>query len=125
MASNRPQKTWRTGYWVDDSIGSDEPAISLLENPGEIRAGVGRSSFISIKGDKISMSGGTPSVISIQGLSSSMKYAGMIQDLPWPLTMMPSTTFTPLPKQIIVPPMLDELPMIQQVASIATSLAGF
>ena len=122
--STRPQKTWRMSYW--GTPGEDAEAhISLLGDPGEIRMGVGSKSFISVKEDGITISGGFPSKVSVQGLSSSMKYAGMIQDLPWPLTMIPSTTYTPFPKQIIVPPMVEQLPTIQQVAVIATSMAGF
>ncbi len=121
MANQRPQKTWRMSYWVgrEDKV---EGAISILSNPAELRMGVGQKSFISVHEDKISMSGGTPSVISIQGMSSSMKYAGMIQDLPWPLTMIPSTTYTPFPKQLIIPPFLDQLPTIIQTATLLTGL---
>lgn len=124
MAARRPQRTWRTSYWVGDTE-DVQGAISILGDPGEVRLGVGPKSFISIQEDRISISGGTPSTISIQGLSGNMRYAGMIQDLPWPLTMIPSTTFSPLPNQLIVPPFLEQLPTIQQVAVIATSLAGF
>lgn len=121
--STRPQKSWRMNYW---GVGSDaEPHVSLLADPAELRMGVGAKSFVSVKEDGITLSGGVPSKINIQGLSSSFKYAGMIQDLPWPLTMIPSTAFTPFPKQIIVPPMVEQLPMIQQVAALATSIAGF
>ena len=122
--SNRPQKTWRMSYWGTPS-GDAEPHISLLGDPGELRMGVGGKSFIGIKEDSITMSGGFPSKINIQGLSHSMKYAGMVQDLPWPLTQIPSTTYTPFPKQIIVPPMVELLPTIQQIAIIASSMAGF
>jgi hypothetical protein len=121
MADQRPQKTWRMSYWVggEDKI---ESAISILGNPGEVRASVGQKSFISVHEDKISMSGGTPSVISIQGMSSSMKYAGMIQDLPWPLTMIPSTTYTAMPMQLIIPPFVEQLPTIVSTAALLVGL---
>jgi len=121
--STRPQKTWRMSYWSE--TGDVEAHISLLGDPGEVRIGVGGKSFIGVKEDSLTLSGGTPSRINIQGLSHNMKYAGMIQDLPWPLTMIPSTVATPFPNQIIVPPLLEQLPTIQQVAAIATSMAGF
>lgn len=119
---DRAKKVIRLHYWGKSQ--DDEPFVSLLDNPGELRMGVGGKSFISIKKDQISMSGGTPSTISIQGLSSSMKYAGMIQDLPFPLSIMPTTMATPFPKQMIVPPLADLLSTISQAAVIASSLAG-
>lgn len=129
MATVRPQKTWRMNYWgagpSSSTQSAAEPMFSLLADPAEARMHVGTKSFISVQEDKISISGGFPSVISVQGLSSSMKYAGMIQDLPWPLTMIPSTGASPLPSQIMVPPLLETLPTIIQMATIATSLAGF
>lgn len=122
--STRPQKTWRMSYWGTPD-GKAEPHISILGDPGEARIGVGAKSFVSIKENGVTLSGGFPSKINIQGMSSSMKYAGMVQDLPWPFPLLASTSFTPLPKQIFVPPLVEELPLIQQVAIIATSLVGF
>jgi hypothetical protein len=119
---DRAKKVFRLNYWGKSN--DDEPFLSLLSNPGEARLGVGNKSFISVKKDQISMSGGTPSTISIQGLSSSMKYAGMIQDLPFPLSILPTTPYNPFPKQILNPPMADLMDMILQVASLATSVLG-
>lgn len=121
----RPQKQWRMRYWGDGDNSTAEPIFDLLDDPAEARMSVGPKSFISVKEDGITMSGGFPSKINIQGMSSSMKYGGMIQDLPWPMTMIPSTTYTPFPKQIITPPFLEQMPTIQQAAVIATSIAGF
>lgn len=118
----RGQKVIRLKYW--GKLQKDEAFLALLDNPGELRLGVGASSFVSVKKDQISLSGGTPSTISIQGLSSSMKYAGMISDLPFPQSIMPVTMSTPFPKQVIVPPMADLLDTITQVASLASSLVG-
>ena len=98
--------------------------MSFMANPGELRLGVGDKSFMSFKDNQISLSGGTPSVFSIQGMSSSMKYAGMIQDLPFPLSIMPTTPYNPFPKQIMIPPMLELIETIGQVASMASSLLG-
>lgn len=121
----RPQKTWRMSYWgIAEGDADAEPQISLLGDPGEIRLGVGGKSFLSMKEDGITISGGMPSKINVQGFSSSFKYAGMIQDIPWPLTMIPSTAFTPIPMQIIVPPLLELLPIIKQAAIIASSMVA-
>jgi hypothetical protein len=117
-------KTWRMSYWdTDSSSSSAEAFVNLLDEPGEVRIGVGGKSFISVKEDGISISGGTPSSLNVQSLG--FKFAGMVSDLPFPMSMIPSTTYTPFPKQTIVPPFLEQLPTIQQVAVIATSMAGF
>lgn len=126
MAVIRPQKTWRMSYWGTPAVGSGaEPMLSLLGDPGEARMSAGNKSFISVKEDSVTISGGFPSKFNIQGMSSSFKYGGMVQDLPWPLSMIPSTLVTPFPKQIMAPPLVEILPTIQQIAMIATSLAGF
>lgn len=119
---DRAKKVIRLNYWGKTT--DDEPFLSLLDNPGEARLGVGNKSFVSVKKDQISMSGGTPSTITIQGLSSSMKYAGMIQDLPFPLSIMPTTPASPFPKQLIIPPLVDLLSTVNQAAALASSLAG-
>ena len=121
----RPQKTWRMSYWGVPGDTSAEAYVSILDDPGEVRFGVGAKSFISVKEDGMTLSGGVPSKINIQGLPGSIKYAGMVQDINWPLTMIPSTVATPIPRQRVVPPLLEVLPTIQQVAIIATSMAGF
>lgn len=119
--ADRPLKTLKLDYWVDES-GNDEnaPHITILEDPGEIRMGMGKS-FINITDNSLSLSGGFPSKINIQGLSGSMKYAGMLQDSPFPLSLLPSTTFTPFPKQLISPPFLPILPDVVKIASLATA----
>ena len=118
----RPQKTWRISYWgVSGDQSAEEAAVSILGDPGEVRLGVGGKSFLSVKEDGVTLSGGFPSKVNIQGMSNSFKFAGMLQNLRWPLSMMPGR----FPQQTIVPPLVEELPTIQQVASIATSIAGF
>lgn len=119
---SRGKKVLRLKYWGNNDL--SQPTISLLDNPNELRLATGPKAFISVKEDQISIAAGTPAVINIQGLSTSMKYAGMIQDLPFPLTLLPTTPFTPFPKQIIVPPLADLLPTLRQVASVASSLIG-
>lgn len=118
----RPRKIIRLSYWKEQS--ADEPLIMLLGNPGELRFSAGKKSFVSLKEGNVSISGGMPSTINIQGLSTSMKYAGMIQDLPFPLSIMPTTPYNPFPKQIINPPMKDLLPMIKDLSSLAQSLVS-
>ncbi len=118
----RPQKPWRLNYWGD--IGDAEPHMSLLGDPGEARIGVGAKTFISVKEDSITLGGGFPSRINVQGLSSSFKYAGMIKPVGFPLSLIPSTIFTPFPRERFEPPLRESLGTIRQTAIIATSLIG-
>lgn len=118
---NRSKKVLRLNYWAD-AVG--DPTITLLNNPSEVRISSDKKTFLSVKDNQITLGAGSPATINIQGLSHSIKYAGMIQDLPFPLSLIPSTAVTPLPKQIIVPPLMDLLPTIKQAAKIANSLLG-
>lgn len=118
----RSKKVIRLHYWGE--LQQDEAHLTILENPGEARLGCGNKSFISVKEDQVSISGGTPSTISIQGMSSSFKYAGMLQDLPFPLSILPVTALNPMPLQLMVPPLVGMLPTITQAAAIASSLIG-
>lgn len=117
----RSKKVIRLNYWTS---ATNDPTITLLSNPNEVRISSDNKTFLSLKDNQITIGAGTPATINIQGLSNSMKYAGMLQDLPFPLCLIPSTAVTPLPKQIIVPPLLDLLPTLKQAAKIAASLLG-
>ncbi len=111
----RPGKTLKLKHW--ESGKKSAAHVTVLAEPDEVRISAGKS-FITVKEDYASISGGTPSVINIQGLSSSMRYAGMLQDSPFPLSLLPSTMMTPFPKQIIAPPFLRLLPEIAKLAGL-------
>lgn len=119
---DRAKKVIRLRYW--GPAAKDDAHITFLEDPGELRLGVGGKSFFSVKEDQITLSGGTPSVFNIQGMSSSMKYAGMIQDLPFPLSIMPTTPYNPFPKQIMIPPMVNLIETMGQCADLCSTLLG-
>jgi hypothetical protein len=116
--SVRPAKVLKHDYWEDE----DKPraSISVLADPEEVRVGVNKT-FLAIQDDRLSISGGFPSKLNIQGLSGSMRYAGMLQDSPFPLSLLPSTMATPFPKQIVMPPFLPLLPGIAQIAQVASA----
>ena len=119
--ADRTLKTLKLDYWVSESgDDGDAPHVTVLGDPGEVRIGVGKS-FINITDNSLSLSGGFPSKINIQGLSGSMKYAGMLQDSPFPLSLLPSTTFTTFTKQLISPPFLPILPDVVKIASLTTA----
>lgn len=121
--SIKPQKSWRLNYWGDEPT-SAEPQISLLGDPGEVRISAGPKSFLSIKEDNITMSGGFPSKFNVQGLESSFKYAGLVKPTPFWMSLIPSTIFTPFPRQRFDPPLRELIPVITQATIIATSLIG-
>lgn len=118
----RRKKTIRLEYWGEDN--SDTPHVTFLDDPREVRISAGPKSFISVHEDMISISGGQPSKINIQGLSNSMNYAGMIQDRPFPLTLIPSTIATPFPQQVVVPPFKELLPLLKDFSTIASSFVS-
>lgn len=120
MAEKRAQKIWRLNTLAAQS---DYTAhVAIFNNPPEVRMAATPSSFIAIKEDSITLAGGQPCTINVQGMSSSMKYGGMLQDLPFPLTLIPSTTFTPFPKQIFKPPFIEYIPLFNQIAQMMPQL---
>jgi hypothetical protein len=114
----RPSKSLRLNYWqLTPEFGA---CIGVLGGPNEVLLQASQKAFISVKEDVVSISGGFPSKINIQGMSDSFRYAGMLQDLPFPLTLIPSTLATPLPKQLFVPPFMGLLPQLSQLGAIAS-----
>jgi hypothetical protein len=122
MASQRPTKLLRLNYW--QMTPEFAACIAILGDPAEIRIQASQKSFISVKEDAITLSGGFPSVINVQGMSSSFKFGGMLQDLPFPMTMIPSTTFTPIPRQMFSPPFMPIIPQLAQLGMIASALVA-
>lgn len=120
MSNERPMKVIRLNYWDDEASQKPRAHITMLAEPDEVRIGVDKT-FIGVSEDRLSLSGGYPSKFNIQGLSTSMRYAGMLQDSPFPLSLIPSTVATPFPKQIVVPPFLNTLPEIAKLASLTSA----
>lgn len=116
----RPKKTVRLDYWGEDT--DDMPHLTLLADPGEARLAAGNDAFISVTKDRISLGAGKPSTVNIQGLSGSMKYAGLMQGIDFPLTLIPSTLATPIPQQRIDPPLKELIPLLNDLRSV---LSGF
>lgn len=119
----RPRKSWVLRDWNSNNDITC-PQVHLLGDPDEVVVNVGDKTFFSIKDGAFTMAGGTPCKINVQGLPHNFIFGGMVQDLMWPLTMIPSTTYTPYPRQIIKPPLVEVLPDIVQIASIATQFLG-
>lgn len=114
------KKVIRLNYWGETK--KNEPSISLSDTDPEVRLNVGTKSFISLKENEVSISAGTPTKINIQGFSNSIKYAGLLSDIPFPLNLIPSTLATPLPSQIINVPFEDLLPVIKNAFNMTKGL---
>lgn len=119
MASQRPQKIYRLNYWKADLEYAAN--LTVYGGPAEVRMSASPKSFISVKQDGITFSPGTGNSINIQAMSQNFRFGGMLSDLPFPLSMIPSTVATPTPKQVIVPPLLRVLPQIREFAALASS----
>jgi hypothetical protein len=112
----------RLNYWR----GNPEFAasITVLGDPAEVRISASAKSFISVSEQGLTLAGGFPSRINIQGMPSSVRYGGMLSALPFPLNLVPSTVGTPIPQQVFVPPMMQLMPEILQLSTIASSFVS-
>lgn len=122
MRSLRAQKTFKLNYWKQ----TDKPApfIQISDGPSEAKLAASKETFVSARETGVTLSPGKGNDINIQALSGNLHYAGMIQDLPFPLSLIPTTPFTPFPKQVFSPPLKELVPIIAQLSIIATSFVG-
>jgi hypothetical protein len=118
----RPQKIIKLNYW--QSRPEFSAHFTLYGSPAEARMAANDKTFISTRQDGISLSPGPGNNVNIQALPQNLKYAGMISDLPFPLSLIPVTIATPFPNQIISPPLVKQLPLIKEIAVIASSFVG-
>ena len=125
MGIRRPMKVWKLNYWKADP--EFAAALTVLGDPAEVRLAAADDAFISLRSGSfggMTFSPGFGKRINIQALSGQMRYGGMIQDLPFPLSIIPVTPFTPFPNQNFRPPLENVLPAIRQFAIIASSAVG-
>lgn len=123
--SERPQKIWRINFWKADPEFAAN--FTIFAEPSEARMSGSESSFISVRGGDnkgISLSPGIGASVTVQALPQNFKYAGMIVDSPFPLSLIPSTIGTPIPRQMISPPLLNQMPIIKQLAQVSSSFLG-
>lgn len=121
--SKRPAKVIRLNYSKNRPT-ETMASLSVFGDPAEVRAAVNQRQFMSVNETGISLSPGVGSHINIQALPQNMVYGGMLRDLPFPMSIIPVTPFTPFPNQIIVPPLLGLMPTLVQVASLASLFPG-
>ena len=117
---NRPIKSFRLSYVKTNANG--EAVIQVLGRPTEARIAASSKSFVSVTTDGISLSPGYGNNVNFQGLPQNMRYAGLLMDLPFPLSILPTTPFTPFPKQVFAPPLAKIIPFISDMSLILSSL---
>ncbi len=118
--NKRPSKVIRLNHWAKNPDMLAQ--ISIFGKPGEVRISAGASSFLSVSTGGITLSPGIGNVINIQGMPQNVRYGGMLMDLPFPMSLIPSTTVTPLPKQFLAPPLKEILPTIRLMSQLATMI---
>jgi len=122
MEETRPKKIIRLNFYNSNpAMGAH---LTILGSPSEVRLGASPSSFMAVGTDGISLSPGLSNDVNIQGLSHNLKYAGMISDLPFPLSIIPVTIATPLPNQVMVPPMGELISMLRDFSTITKAFVG-
>lgn len=104
---------------------NDSPTIALIggEKP-EIRLAPNEKSFFSVTPDGIAMSPGLGNSFTLQAMSGNMTYGGMLQDLPFPMALLPTTPATPFPKQYMKLPFLGLFPQLLQGIALISSFTG-
>lgn len=116
----RPTKTLRLNYWkMDPAMAAN---IQIMGKPAEVKISASDKTFMSVRQTGITFSPGIGNNINIQGLSQNMRYGGLLSDLPFPLSVIPTTPFTPFPKQIFNPPLAKIVPFLVDISTIASSL---
>lgn len=123
--ARRGMKIWKLNYWkVDPEYAAQ---ITLMAEPAEVRIAAADNAFMSVRsgaGGGITLSPGPGKNINFQAMPGNFRYGGMLQDLPFPLSIIPVTPFTPFPNQYFRPPLENILPTVAQFAIIASSYVG-
>jgi len=122
MKTVKPQKTWKLNHWSDDAALT--PFFQLSGRPAEAKMAANQKTFFSARENGLTLSPGPGNNINLQILSHNFKYAGLIQDLPFPMSLIPVTLATPFPKQVISPPLKEIVPLIAQLSVMASSFVG-
>ena len=118
----RPMKCIRINY-AQNVPSRHMAAFSIFGDPAEARMSVNNGQFVAVNEKTgVSMSPGFGKQINIQALPHNMRYGGILMDLPFPLSVIPVTPFTPFPNQLFVPPMLGLVPTLLQIALILGSM---
>lgn len=117
MPQKRPSKVIRLNYRMN-APSVKMASVTIFGSPAEVRMASSKDNFISVKdATGVSLSPGLGKQVNIQALPHNMRYGGMLMDLPFPLSIIPVTPFTPFPNQLFVPPMLGLIPTLIQISA--------
>lgn len=114
----RPQKIFRLNYW--NGFADVAAQVSVLGDPPEVRMSTADNTFMSVRQTGITLSPGLGHSINIQGMSHNMVFGGLLSDLPFPMSIIPTTPFTPWPQQVFKPPLAAILPTVRLLAAVAS-----
>ena len=118
MIPLRKQKTIRLNYLrnlPNHSIAS----LTLLSDPAEARISVNEKQFIAVNETiGISLSPGMGNNINIQGMPGTIRYGGMLEALPFPMSIVPITAANPMPTQVLVPPLIGLAPTLIEMTAV-------
>ena len=116
--SSRPTKTLRINY----APLVNAAAVTVLGDPNEIRLSVGPKSFMGVRETGITLSPGLGKNINLQAMSHNLRYGGMVQDIPFPLTLIPVTAVNPMPSQIFAPPLKELMGILRELSAFSRAL---
>lgn len=123
-ATIRPRKVIRLNY-IQNNPQVAMATITLLGSPPEVRLGISPRQFIGINDfTGITIAPGLGKQVNIQALPQNFRFGGLLMDLPFPLSIFPTTPFTPFPKQFFVPPLLPIMPDIVQIGALVPLFAS-
>jgi len=122
MSKDRPVRQFRLNGWKNDPDFAG--GLAVYGEPAETRMYAAPESFVAVKKGSVSLSPGLGGDINLQAMSQNMKYGGMLIDLPFPMSIMPINPMTPFPNQIFLPPFLQLLPQIRELAQLASFFVG-
>ena len=125
MSTNEPDapvKVIRLNYLTDAATG---PTISLVGgDESSLRLALEENKFLAVSGDGVAISPGMGNNVTVQGMSTNMIYGGMLQDLPFPMALIPTTPVSPFPKQLIRLPFLGQMAAMVQSFAVAAAFTG-
>lgn len=122
MKEERKSKYLRLNYLLaKDRKGA---FVAFFDTPHEVRIGVSDTTFLSMREDGISLSPGLGGSINQQTMPGGNKYAGMISETPFPLSMLPSTMATPVPSHIFKPPFQEIIKDLKNVNTLLSAFVG-
>lgn len=98
--------------------------VALFDTPNEVRIGVSDLTFLSMREDGLTLSPGLGGSLNLQTLPGGNKYAGMISETPFPLSMLPSTMATPIPSHIFKPPFQEILKDLKEMNTVLSAFVG-